>query len=440
MQRHEEVRNPDGMPCEFSGRGSAKNWYYWVESDAAGAAVGQAVGQKRRHWYAAGGDGRAYKDGVKLLKARAKAGDIDEIVPWHHGSSLPQLATSSIVASTVGSSLPTNSFTLATSAIAVPPPPPLPPLPPSQQMLLPAFPSSSSGAEYGASLGCAGPAYAESVEAPLQDQIAQPALRQHDGGPVIDQRAQALTHPYSLHGACDVSVRDVCVPSDQRQLGSAASTLMTTSSAATPSSSQPPPALLMEALASMLRDRPSLLVQLNARLPTGYAWTLPELPPPPLPPPPAASTAVIFAPSDEKGSRDLLQELLRELRHGELSAERLRLVRGACEPGGCISGGQRVKLYLNAHGTEPAHLAGRCWGQGDAVAEGWRGFEDPSFGAKVAAMQSGDSDSLLVSSARYGREQMMQLLIEVRADVNQVSGYGESPLFAACLESQIGAV
>jgi len=135
-----------------------------------------------------------------------------------------------------------------------------------------------------------------------------------------------------------------------------------------------------------------------------------------------------------------LQELLRELRHGELSAERLRLVRGACEPGGCISGGQRVKLYLNAHGTEPAHLAGRCWGQGDAVAEGWRGFEDPSFGAKVAAMQSGDSDSLLVSSARYGREQMMQLLIEVRADVNQVSGYGESPLFAACLESQIGAV
>jgi hypothetical protein len=227
MQRHEEVRNPDGMPCEFSGRGSAKNWYYWVESDAAGAAVGQAVGQKRRHWYAAGGDGRAYKDGVKLLKARAKAGDIDEIVPWHHGSSLPQLATSSIVASTVGSSLPTNSFTLATSAIAVPPPPPLPPLPPSQQMLLPAFPSSSSGAEYGASLGCAGPAYAESVEAPLQDQIAQPALRQHDGGPVIDQRAQALTHPYSLHGACDVSVRDVCVPSDQRQLGSAASTLMT---------------------------------------------------------------------------------------------------------------------------------------------------------------------------------------------------------------------
>ena len=82
MQRHAEVRNPDGMPCEFSGRDSAKNWYYWVESDAAGDA-GQAAGQKRRHWYAAGGDGRAYKDAVKMLRARVPA---NEIVSWHHGA------------------------------------------------------------------------------------------------------------------------------------------------------------------------------------------------------------------------------------------------------------------------------------------------------------------------------------------------------------------
>ena len=64
MQRHEDARNPDGMPCEFSGRDSAKNWYYWVESDAAGDAVGHAVGRKRRHWYAAGGDGCARDPGL----------------------------------------------------------------------------------------------------------------------------------------------------------------------------------------------------------------------------------------------------------------------------------------------------------------------------------------------------------------------------------------
>ena len=58
------------------------------------------------------------------------------------------------------SSLPTNSATLA-----APPPPQALLLP---QQMLPSFPSSSTGAEYGASLGDAGPA--ESVEAPLQDQ------------------------------------------------------------------------------------------------------------------------------------------------------------------------------------------------------------------------------------------------------------------------------
>ena len=55
-------------------------------------------------------------------------------------------------------------------------------------------------------------------------------------------------------------------------------------------------------------------------------------------------------------------------------------------------------------------------------------------------MQFGGTDTLLVRAARRGREQSLRLLLELRADVNQLNGYGESPLFAACLESQIGAV
>jgi hypothetical protein len=117
---------------------------------------------------------------------------------------------------------------------------------------------------------------------------------------------------------------------------SMASTLMASSSVAPlvllsesslvprpPSSSlQPPPALMLEALSTMLRDQPSLIAQLNARLPPGYACTLSELPParPPLPPAPSASTTAVAAPVDEKQSSEHLHRLLSELSDGELSA------------------------------------------------------------------------------------------------------------------------
>jgi len=115
-----------------------------------------------------------------------------------------------------------------------------------------------------------------------------------------------------------------------------------------------------------------------------------------------------------------------------------------------------IKICLNAHGTEPSHLAGRCWGgqstpactlaQPQAGRNPWaesvhdKAFCDPGYGALVRAMQEGHADSLLVRAARHGRTKTMRLLIEMHANVDQVSGYGESPLFAACMQSEIGAV
>lgn len=69
-----------------------------------------------------------------------------------------------------------------------------------------------------------------------------------------------------------------------------------------------------------------------------------------------------------------------------------------------------------------------------------KAFCDPGYGALVRAMQEGHADSLLVRAARHGRTKTMRLLIEMHANVDQVSGYGESPLFAACMQSEIGAV
>ena len=76
--------------------------------------------------------------------------------------------------------------------------------------------------------------------------------------------------------------------------------------------------------------------------------------------------------------------MLSELRDGELNAKDLNQLRWACQPGGWVdeAGYQRalslskggkalayldepfgtIKICLNAHGTEPSHLAGRCWG------------------------------------------------------------------------------
>ena len=84
----------------------------------------------------------------------------------------------------------------------------------------------------------------------------------------------------------------------------------------------------------------------------------------------------------------------------------------------------------------------------DAPVKTESSYEDPSFGKKVAMMKAGLTDTLLVCAARhgrmyqgmYGRISTMELLIEMHADVNQQSGYGETPLFAACLESHARAV
>jgi hypothetical protein len=76
----------------------------------------------------------------------------------------------------------------------------------------------------------------------------------------------------------------------------------------------------------------------------------------------------------------------------------------------------------------------------DAPVKADSSYEDPSFGKRVAMMKAGLTDTLLVCAARHGRVTTMELLIEMHADVNQQSGYGETPLFAACLESHVRAV
>lgn len=55
-------------------------------------------------------------------------------------------------------------------------------------------------------------------------------------------------------------------------------------------------------------------------------------------------------------------------------------------------------------------------------------------------MLRGDTDTLLVHAARRGRVRSVAFLLELGADVTVESGFGETPLFAACLEGHVGAV
>jgi hypothetical protein len=55
-------------------------------------------------------------------------------------------------------------------------------------------------------------------------------------------------------------------------------------------------------------------------------------------------------------------------------------------------------------------------------------------------MLRGDTDTLLVHAARRGRMRSIAFLLELGADVTGKSGFGETPLFAACLEGHVGAV
>ena len=61
-------------------------------------------------------------------------------------------------------------------------------------------------------------------------------------------------------------------------------------------------------------------------------------------------------------------------------------------------------------------------------------------GQQDEKMLEGDNDTLLVRAARCGRTRSIELLLELGADVTAESGFGETPLFAACLEGHVGAV
>ena len=218
---------------------------------------------------------------------------------------------------------------------------------------------------------------------------------------------------------------------------------------------------ILDTLHELLRDRPSLSSEFHARLAGRICHQVsssrslqPPLTPEGCPPLFMQGSAAVAAPMPKLHDEEVFERVIRELRAGELSSNLQQLVRRACAPSGADCGryddvhGHRVLscLYLNAHGTQPEHLAGSCW-RSPQMSEPYRrllqgdeDYGDPSFGEKVAMMKSGYSDTLLVRAARNGRVQTMKLLIEMDADVNQQSGYGESPLFAACLESQLDAV
>ena len=95
-------------------------------------------------------------------------------------------------------------------------------------------------------------------------------------------------------------------------------------------------------------------------------------------------------------------------------------------------------ICLNDFGTEPVHLAGRCWPNGD-LSQPHPSYRH-QFGASVSAMIEGKTDTLLVRAARFGRERSISLLIECGARIEQTNGYGDSPAFAACIASEVGAL
>ena len=160
---------------------------------------------------------------------------------------------------------------------------------------------------------------------------------------------------------------------------------------------------------------------------------------------PAPSQSISAAVIDSKQCHNLRQKFMRTLRSRDLYAAELRDLSDACSPSGCVCvchrcHGQHAIICLNAHGTEPEHLAGQCWANDGRIWPKFDSFVDPEFGADVLAMMAGGTDTLLVRAARCGREKAMAVLLEVRADVNQENGFGSSPLFVACLASQVGTV
>ena len=240
--------------------------------------------------------------------------------------------------------------------------------------------------------------------------------------------------------------------------------------------------VVLETLNGLLRDQPNLLSEFNARMaPLGHVMD-PTYLPRSLPlfqfgrRAATASSIIVTAPSKRTSisgaaamqSQAFLDDIIKKLKYKELSSDLLQLVRRACALGGAHFGhvddqGAPVltHLYLNAEGgfrpPWDAHLAGRCWastptgpyviqcyngmrGLHNAPVKIDSGYEDPSFGKSVAMMKAGLSDTVLVCAARHGRLETIELLIEMHADMNQQGGYGETPLFAACLESQAGAV
>ena len=216
------------------------------------------------------------------------------------------------------------------------------------------------------------------------------------------------------------------------------------------------PTLVFEALNLLLQQQPSLVAELNARLPPGFVMLAPQ-------PSTVESVALVPASSNSisataaiatdsaktaaaaRQCHKLLNGFMRSLLSRDLNAIELQHLRDACCPSGCVCvcqscSGQHATICLNAHGTEPEHLAGQCWANDGIIWRKYKSYVDPEFGADVLAMMAGGTDTLLVRAARCGREKAMAVLLEVRADVNQENGFGSSPLFAACLASQVGTV
>ena len=207
------------------------------------------------------------------------------------------------------------------------------------------------------------------------------------------------------------------------------------------------PALVLEALNLLLLQQPRLVAELNARLPPGFTMPAPQ-------PSTVESMALVPAPSqsiltaaviDSKQCHNLRQKFMRTLLSRDLCSAELRDLSDACSPSGSVCAcqrchGQHAIICLNAHGTEPEHLAGQCWSNDGRIWPKYTSYVDPEYGADVLAMLAGGTDTLLVRTARCGREKAMAVLLEARADVNQENGFGSSPLFAACLASQVGTV
>ena len=72
MTRYEKVKNPHGVPCEFTGRETASTWYYWVEPADTGGADEISRCLHRWHWYAGGETGRPFKRKLDALRERAE--------------------------------------------------------------------------------------------------------------------------------------------------------------------------------------------------------------------------------------------------------------------------------------------------------------------------------------------------------------------------------